>query len=68
MNDQIGKQTKKDLKKPKQINIDTIAFKWNRCLTSLWSKMSTFQDSVMQYKSAAMPMPNGGFPTTSDTF
>ena len=45
-----------------------ITFTWSRFLASLWKKLSTFQDSVMQYKIAAMPIASWGFQTTSETF
>ena len=47
---------------------DTITFTWNRCVASLLSKLGTFHDSVMQYKSAAMCMPTWGFQNTSEKF
>ena len=46
----------------------TITFTWNCFLVSLWRKLSTFQDSVMQYKSVATPMPTWGFQTISKIF
>ena len=46
----------------------TITFTWNCFLASLWRKLSTFQDSVMQYKSVATPMPTWGFQTNSKIF
>ena len=39
----------------------TITFTWNRCVASLWSKRRTFQDIVMLYEIAAIPMATLGF-------
>ena len=36
---------------------------WKRCMAFLWRERGTFYCSVMQYKSAATPIPSWGFQT-----
>ena len=43
----------------------TIIFPWNLCLASLWRKLSTFEEGVMQNKIIATPMPTLGFQATT---
>ena len=48
--------------------INTTADRWNHCWFYLWSKMSTFQDSVVLCKSSATPIPTEWFKTTNENF